>query len=164
MGLRLQQKGASSSLDKGPLLQAKCHGGYVYLEKAPFLKSNNDRQISPKQQPCSCFHPCLHQHISQQSNGSSENLSQWHPSFVQNPPMALTALTVKTKAPIVAHKVLRDLLPNTSIILALTSLFINHSILTALDIFLFLFFNIYLFGCAWSLVVAFELLVVACEV
>ena len=62
--------------------------------------------------------------------------------------MALTALTVKTKAPIVAHKVLRDLLPNTSIILALTSLFINHSILTALDIFLFLFFNIYLFGCA----------------
>ena len=60
--------------------------------------------------------------------------------------MALTALTVKPKAPIVAHKVLHDLLPNTSIILALTSLFINHSILTALDIFLFLFFNIYLFG------------------
>lgn len=134
VGLHLQQKGASSSLDKGPLLQAKCHGGYVYLEKAPFLKSKYYRQISSKQQPCSCFHPCLHQHISQQSNRSNENLSQWHPSFVQNPPMALTALTVKTKAPVVAYKVLYDLLPNTSIILALTSLLINHSILTALDV------------------------------
>lgn len=52
--------------------------------------------------------------------------------------MTLTALTAKTKAPIVAYKVLHDLLPNTFIILALTSLLINHSILTALDVFLFL--------------------------